>query len=369
MRCTLGPHEKEQTDRPIQYTTATASSARHRPCAFSVNNLGYSTAARSIDMAFLDYSINFLRGSEKKVSNSRRRVHPNLQHYVDLPFLQFPSETRNMIYDFLFPEGTRLTISQRMVDIDNDVPHRLSRPAPAARRHDKSSSTVTIWQHVGILGTNKQIRQEALSMLRHDIQGTFDIMIAMNFKLLPDYVLSLIDEAILRPHFIDSVKFRYFLHFSNLKRAVTGTYVIPQFVVAGDLLRNIPPNGKEAYLAGVEAYLGEQITLNCPRLGQRYYYNFLPSGDIRAALPTECITLHGTTPVSIESHFYVVDDLHAAVGTDHEGILVVYDWNQRKVVTTEIRTFCSVDRILPAGRERSHYEDWSLKFWQMLEDH
>lgn len=73
------------------------------------------------------------------------------------------------------------------------VPHRLL--------VDRSFSTVAFWQHVGILGTNKQIRQQALSMLRHNIQGTSDIMIAMDLKLPQDYLLGLIDQAILRPHF------------------------------------------------------------------------------------------------------------------------------------------------------------------------
>jgi len=66
---------------------------------------------------------------------------------------------------------------------------------------DRSFSTIAFWQHVGILGTNEQIRQQALSMLRHNIQGTSDIMIAMDFKLPQDYLLGLIGQAILRPHF------------------------------------------------------------------------------------------------------------------------------------------------------------------------
>ncbi|KAK5954790.1 hypothetical protein OHC33_004516 [Knufia fluminis] len=288
-----------------------------------------------------------------------------------LPFLQLPAELRNMMYQILFPPGAHFTISQRMADVDDEVPKRYARPPPAARRHDMTSSATEFWRFVGILGTNKQVRQEALSVLEHNVRGTFDIMIAMNFRLLPSYVLGLIEKAVLRRHIIDSAKSRYFLRFPNLKRAVLGTYVVHQTdLVPGHPLRYVPATMHESYLDSIREYYDGQDPCSdsfhlCPDDWR------LPANDAVPATPKrwDADIGCGVGPVSIEMHVYVVD-VNARPGSNaHEGVLVVYDWNPGRVTSVKLMKFCRLrDDEVPAGFERhGHDGAWSPAAWLMLD--
>lgn len=194
-----------------------------------------------------------------------------------------------------------------MKHVEDEVGDKFAKPAPAPRRHDKSTSGTKFWRYVGILGTNKQIRQEALSVLERNVQGTFDIMIALDFRLLPGYILGLIDQTVTQQQVMDSARFRYFLQFSNLKRAAMGIYIVNQWKSGHDChnhLRDMPQAERATYLAEIEVYYNSQDALKGNWEGNGLLLHphacRYPLKDVKFALSENWAKIKETMAVSIE---------------------------------------------------------------------
>ena len=263
-------------------------------------------------------------------------------------FLDLCPEIRNEIYGLLFPVGTTFITSQRLVKREDEK--LLRYPKSAARHHPIASDPIDFELNLGLLGASRLIRQEACSVLQHNVKAKFELYIATDFRLIPKVILELVREAVVCRPIKDSRRTNYFLHFPNLKTAVVGLYVTDQIPFSSQYLDTASPQDRPACISEIRRNLNQYL------LGGVHMYTcgrFRPvCTDAWSLTPRswKWNTKTATVPVNIEAHIYLVKTSARRKNRPRLGVFAIYDFKHRKVTGIEERQFRRVstqDCILP----------------------
>lgn len=270
------------------------------------------------------------------------------------------SETRNQIYEYLVPVGTRFVVAQRMKDIEDEI-------EPRYARKGKPKMLTVDWVNgvkpgMGLLRTCKLIHYEAAEIMRSQIKGTFEVWIALDFKVIPKVLLNKIDTVVMKRPIKDSLKSRYVLNFPNV-----------EVLLVGKLVEKLPYdtfmyNPDQCVQSFRYVYIEGYFTVNSI-MRHDYFMSCVPAvwtNDIK----------NGKSKVKIQSHHYVLKDSDIAPGEFCAGALLVLDYASNKVVEwTATRFRRMLPTEIPRGLETNrfahgptHFNQYSISpAWEPLD--
>lgn len=212
-------------------------------------------------------------------------------------------------------------------------------------------------------------KQEARSILNHNLRGTFIIKTAIDFHHIPPVILALIDVAIkyeVIQHLVKpSIKSQYLLNFPNLKTFVVGTFVASWHNVRRDIKVQHPFANRTTFISYVEEFFND--------IPPRYAYTnrrrpkSVPKCHpmVSEYIPKSWQLFSGKCPVEIVIQIYVAHKKTIPDVKPRRGLLVTYDYSRGRVVF-DLGT-CDLGRRanLFFSTKCTHW--WSPDAWEMLE--
>lgn len=216
-------------------------------------------------------------------------------------------------------------------------------------RHPVVLDGVEVNYLLGLLGTCQSIREEAISLLKKNLKGTFKVVAPTNFRRIPQIVLELVDRVTFSPLVPIYSRVQYMHRFKNATTLIRDALVLSNT----RLLRNWPgaPHG-HAGTATINAILKARIAswtsqdiygnTNLRELATKYN----PGG--RELFSGEC-------PVAVIVQLYVLDINQTYPAAPHQGLLVTLDYNRGRVLSIKEKRF--------ARRPDSEVSDQNERVW------
>lgn len=170
-----------------------------------------------------------LRG---RATNSPLGLDPRSQ-VVDY-FQALPSETRNQVYNYIFPPNTRFETSQPATDSIPEI-SCIHDKSHEHRTHPVVIDGIQIKSFLDLLGTCRSIREEVMRVVKKHLRGTFKVVAPTELQRTPQVVLELIDRVTFSPLVSICDRVRYIARFPNANTTVKDALVLSNTKVLQDL--------------------------------------------------------------------------------------------------------------------------------------